>query len=171
MITLTSSDGVQFDVREAVAKESQIIRDMIQDDCVITNIPLANVNHKILSIVLEYCQMHVDKTEMEVNASKHQTTTGEGSSSVPVALKVSSNKNLNDWDKEFINVDLDTLYDLILAANYLNISGLLNLTTQAAADIIKGKTTEEIRATFNIKNDFTPEEEAAIRKENPWAFE
>lgn len=164
MITLTSSDGVQFDVRKAVAKESQIIRDMIQDDCIITNIPIANVNRKILSLVLEYCQMHVDQAEMEPNASEPQTTAGEGSSS--------NKKDLKDWDKEFINVDLDTLiYDLILAANYLNISELLKLTTQAVADIIKGKTVEEIRVTFNIKNDFTPEEEEAIRKEHPWAFE
>ena len=34
-----------------------------------------------------------------------------------------------------------------------------------------GKTPEEIRKTFNIKNDFTPEEEEEVRKENQWAFE
>jgi hypothetical protein len=32
--------------------------------------------------------------------------------------------------------------------------------------MIKGKTAEEIRKTFNITNDFTPEEEAQIKKEN-----
>ena len=32
--------------------------------------------------------------------------------------------------------------------------------------MIKGKTPEEIRKTFNIKNDFTEEEEAQVRKEN-----
>jgi S-phase kinase-associated protein 1 len=32
-----------------------------------------------------------------------------------------------------------------------------------------GKTTEEIRKTFNITNDFTPEEEAQIQAENAWA--
>ena len=31
-----------------------------------------------------------------------------------------------------------------------------------------GKTPEEIRKTFNIKNDFTPEEEEQVRKENEW---
>lgn len=36
---------------------------------------------------------------------------------------------------------------------------------------IAGKTPEEIRKTFNIKNDFTPEEEEAIRKENEWCEE
>ena len=38
-------------------------------------------------------------------------------------------------------------------------------------DRIKGKTPEEIRTILNIKNDFTPEEEAALRAEHAWAFE
>lgn len=57
------------------------------------------------------------------------------------------------------------------AANYLNIKSLLDLTCQTVADMIKGKTPEEIRKTFNIKNDFTPEEEEEVRRENAWAFE
>lgn len=57
------------------------------------------------------------------------------------------------------------------AANYLNIKALLDLTCQTVADMIKGKTPEEIRTTFNIKNDFTPEEEEEVRRENQWAFE
>jgi len=56
------------------------------------------------------------------------------------------------------------------AANYLNIKDLLDLTCQAAADMIKGKTPDEIRKIFNIKNDFTPEEEEEIRRDNQWAF-
>ncbi len=57
------------------------------------------------------------------------------------------------------------------AANYLNIKALLDLTCQTVAQMIKGKTPEEIRKTFNIKNDFTPEEEEEVRRENQWAFD
>jgi S-phase kinase-associated protein 1 len=37
--------------------------------------------------------------------------------------------------------------------------------------MIKGKTPEEIRESFGIQNDFTPEEEAQIREENKWLDE
>ncbi len=56
-------------------------------------------------------------------------------------------------------------------SKYLNIKNLLDLTCQTVADMIKGKTLEEIRKTFNIKNYFTPEEEEEVRRENQWAFE
>merc|ERR1719498_1361510 len=70
------------------------------------------------------------------------------------------------WDTEFVKVDQGTLFELILAANYLNIKSLLDLTCLTVANMIKGKTPEEIRKTFDITNDFTPEEEEEVRKEN-----
>ena len=53
--------------------------------------------------------------------------------------------------KAFVEVDNPTLFDLILAANYLNISSLLDITCQAVAEQIKGKTPEQIRERFNIE--------------------
>ena len=85
-----------------------------------------------------------------------------------------NNKNTSvasqaEFNKSFVDVDDDTLFSLILAANYLDIKSLLNLTCEAAADQIrKCNTPQEIRRRFGIKNDFTPEEEEAIKKENIW---
>lgn len=50
--------------------------------------------------------------------------------------------SLQSFDAEFVKVDQSTLFDLILAANYLNIKGLLDLTCQTVAQMIKGKTPE-----------------------------
>ncbi|KAF7828985.1 SKP1-like protein 1B [Senna tora] len=149
-ITLKSSDGEPFEVDEAVALESQTIKHMIEDDCADSGIPLPNVTSKILAKVIEYCKKHVEAANSEEKASED---------------------DLKSWDADFVRVDQATLFDLILAANYLNIKSLLDLTCQTVADMIKGKTPEEIRKTFNIKNDFTPEEEEEVRRENQWAFE
>lgn len=160
-ITLKSSDGEEFVVDEQVAMESQTIRHMIEDDCAENGIPLPNVTSKILSKVIEYCKKHVDST----TAAPAEVAAAAGASSKTV------DEELKQWDQDFVKVDQATLFDLILAANYLNIKGLLDLTCQTVADMIKGKTPEEIRKTFNIKNDFTPEEEEEVRRENQWAFE
>ncbi|CAJ0748538.1 22268_t:CDS:2, partial [Entrophospora sp. SA101] len=79
------------------------------------------------------------------------------------------NTEIDDWDQRFLNVDQDMLFEIILAANYLDIKPLLDIGCKTVANMIKGKSPEEIRATFNIENDFTPEEEEQIRKENEWA--
>ncbi|KAF5955902.1 hypothetical protein HYC85_008758 [Camellia sinensis] len=151
-IILKSSDGETFEVDEAVALESQTIKHMIEDDCADNGIPLPNVTSKILSKVIEYCKKHVETPKSEDRATGVED-------------------ELKTFDIEFVKVDQGTLFDLILAANYLNIKGLLDLTCQTVADMIKGKTPEEIRKTFNIQNDFTPEEEEEVRRENQWAFE
>ncbi|TKC49272.1 hypothetical protein EI555_017152 [Monodon monoceros] len=74
-------------------------------------------------------------------------------------------------DQEFLQVDQGTLFELILAANYLDIKGLPDVTCKTVASMIKGETPEEIRKTFNIKNDFTEEEEAQVHRENQWCEE
>ena len=40
------------------------------------------------------------------------------------------------------------------------------MTCKTVANMIKGKTPEEIRKTFNIKNDFTQAEEEQVRRIN-----
>merc|ERR1712196_574208 len=110
-------------------------------------IPLPAVEGEILKLVLKYCNYHYENKETKEDEK-------------------------NNWDQEFVKVDDDTLFSLILAANYLDIKSLLGLTCKTVADYIKQcKTPQEIRRRFNIKNDFTPEEEEEVRKENAWCEE
>ncbi|KAM0826762.1 hypothetical protein ACQ4PT_068660 [Festuca glaucescens] len=146
MITLFSSDGERFEMTQEAAAMSQTIHHMIEDGCVDDKgVHLPNVGSKILAMVIEYCNKHVASSEEK--------------------------EDLKSFDDGFVKVDQPTLFDIILAANYLDIKQLMELSCQTVADSIKGKSVEEIRTLFNIENDFTPEEEAEIRKENPWAFE
>ncbi|EEH51970.1 uncharacterized protein MICPUCDRAFT_36525 [Micromonas pusilla CCMP1545] len=147
-VTLMSSDTEKFMVDQEVAFESETIKNMIEDTGVDAPIPLPNVSSKILAKVIEYCKYHVGGKKSETSEDEQKT-----------------------FDSEFVKVDQATLFELILAANYLNIKSLLDLTCMTVANMIKGKTPEEIRKTFNIRNDFTPEEEEEVRRENQWAFE
>lgn len=162
MFTLKSSDGELFEVEEAVALQSQTIKHMIEEDvCAEGGIPLPNVTGKILAKVIEYYNKHAVVGERDGGVA---CLNSEGE----------EDKALSSWDSNFVKEiedDQEVLFDLILAANYLNIKGLLDLTCEQVANMIKGKTPEEIRAKFNIKNDYTKEEEEEVRRENQWAFE
>lgn len=158
-IKLQSSDGEIFDTALDIALCSLTIKTMI-DDCGIdegedTVVPLPNVNSTILRKVLTWAQYHKDDPmPSEDDDSKEKRT-----------------DDISSWDADFLKVDQGTLFELILAANYLDIKGLLDVTCKTVANMIKGKTPEEIRKTFNIKNDFTPAEEEQVRKENEWCEE
>ena len=41
--------------------------------------------------------------------------------------KPKSSEDITDWDREFISVDQGTLFELILAGNYLDMKALLDL--------------------------------------------
>ena len=93
----------------------------------------------------------------------------------PEIEKPLRSNNLNDvispFYADFVNLDQEVLFELILAANYLDIKPLLELSCAKVASLIKNRTIPEIRKFFNIENDFTPEEEAQIMEENKWAEE
>lgn len=157
-IKLKSSDGEVFDVDVEVAKASVTIKTMLDDlgsdgddD---EEVPLPNVNSSILKRVIQWATYHKDDAPAPADDE-------EG--------KERRTDDISQWDQDFLKVDQGTLFELIQAANYLDIKGLLDVTCKTVANMIKGKTPEEIRKTFNIKNDFTPEEEQAIREENRWA--
>ena len=80
--------------------------------------------------------------------------------------------HVSEWDAGYIDsIDQEMLFEIILAANHFDIQSLLDLACAKVASMIKGKAPEEIRQTFNLVNDFTPEEEAQVREENKWMEE
>ena len=160
-IKLLSADGETFDVERDVISASTTIRNMMdqievgsEDD---EPIPLQNVTGSILKRVIQWAQYHRgerDKNENEDNDSRDKRS-----------------DDISAWDSDFLKVDQGTLFELLLAANYLGIDGLLDAACKTVANQIKGKNPEDIRKTFNIQNDFSPEEEAAVRRENRWCEE
>ncbi|RYR27955.1 hypothetical protein Ahy_B01g052024 isoform D [Arachis hypogaea] len=146
-IMLCSSEKEIFSVEEQVmVQHSVIINNMIEDGSYNheeSKIPLDCVDSKTLKKVIDYCTHH----------THHQNDNQE---------------DLEAWDAQFLNVDSNGLYDLLMAANYLEIRDLLDLIYRSIKNMIKGKKIDEIRRIFNIKDHgFTPEEEEQNRKEYP----
>ncbi|KAF8891310.1 Skp1 family, dimerization domain-containing protein [Infundibulicybe gibba] len=150
MVLLVTSDNEQFTTDKDIVERSILIKNMLEDVGESDQpIPLPNVSSSVLKKVLEYCEHHrgepipTNDSEQSQDETRKRTT------------------DISEWDQKFIAI--------ILAANYLDIKSLLDVGCKTVANMIKGKTPDEIRKLFNIVNDFTPEEEAQIKKENEWA--
>ncbi|RXK41985.1 E3 ubiquitin ligase complex SCF subunit sconC [Tremella mesenterica] len=157
-ILIVTSDDETFTVKVEVIQRSAMIKAMLEDlgEQEGQVIPLPNVSSSVLTKVLEYCEHH-----------KNEPLPVADANDVDDARRRTS--EIGDWDAN--QVDQEMLFEIILAANYLDIKPLLDVGCKTVANMIKGKTPEEIRKLFNITNDFTPEEEEQIRKENEWAEE
>ncbi|MCL7044797.1 hypothetical protein MKW94_020936 [Papaver nudicaule] len=149
-ITLRSSDEQIFVIEETIALQSKSLERMIADnETGNIVIPLTTITGNILARVIEYCNKHA---EVETSDEDKQI-----------------------WDAQFMNVDISThtqlLFDMIQAANTLEIKGLTDLATQRVANWITGKTPEEMSGIFPFKYQVTPEEEEWVRRKNEWAFQ
>lgn len=153
-IKLRSSDGIIFEASLKVIRCSETIKTMLEDLGIDENvnevIPLPKVNSTTLSKVLEWANHHQDDPEAEISKTTKQID------------------DLSSWDLNFLKIDQAILFDIILAANFLDIKNLLDIACTAVANIMKGKSPEELRKTFNIKNDFAPDELEQVERENAW---
>ncbi|KAG6820858.1 hypothetical protein H0H93_010685 [Arthromyces matolae] len=166
MVLLVTSDNEQFQTDRDIAERSVLIKNMLEGLSFLIKpvsyhsfspytdvgesdqpIPLPNVSSSVLKKVLEYCEHHRGEPLPAPDADQNQDETRKRTT------------DISEWDQKFITVDQEMLFEIILAANYLDIKPLLDVGCKTVANMIKGKTPEEIRKLFNIVNDFTPEEE------------
>ena len=162
-VFLVSSEGDKFEVETRTAATSELVKTTMlidndddeeeeDNDDNEQEIPLPNVKSAVLAKVIEFCNYHMINGPMK---------------EIEKPLKSANMAEVvGEWDANFLGIDQEMLFQLILAANYMDIKSLLDLTCAKVASMLKGKTPEEIQKTFNIVNDFTPEEEAQVREEN-----
>jgi len=159
IVHLTSQEGTTFIVPLDVAKMSNLVKTMLdpelpedeEQECY-----LPNVKSVILSKVVEFLTHYKEEPMTEIEKPLRSSN---------------MNEVVQKWYAEFVNVDQEILFEIIQAANFMDIPTLLDLTCATIASMVKGKTPEEIREHFKIVNDFTEEEEAQIREENKWCEE
>lgn len=146
-------------------------------------IVIPNVEDDVFEKVLEYCHWLKEKsgwTKEDIKTMCEAQNKERANNMDPLSPNFRhgiepQNKRSDDlktWEKDFattyIRENQPGFFKCVLASNFLNNRLLLTCLCKTIANSIKGRTTEEIRDFFHIKNDFTKEEEEQIKKENAW---
>lgn len=139
-ISLRSKEGRELTLRKSWANVSSLVRTSLENDSSAKEIPILGVRHAILALIVEYMKHHKGKEP-------------------PIVEKPLRSKKMKDvckapWDADFIDrftEDRQTLYNLILAANYMDIKGLLHLGCAKVASLIKGQPLEKIKDILDPK--------------------
>ena len=95
---LRGPDNEIFDVEERVAVQSLAIKNLVDDGCAKNVIPLPNLDGKTLAKVIEWCKTHLDMKDEEDNKKQEK-------------------EKLIKYEAEFLDVDQDFLFHLIMDAN------------------------------------------------------
>ncbi|KAI9004609.1 Skp1 family, tetramerization domain-containing protein [Gaertneriomyces semiglobifer] len=151
-VVLRASDNQEFTIERAVAERSPLLKDMLEDIGEADEpIPLPNISGKILEKVIEYCDHHKGALlcipENDKGAYKREKV-GE----------------MDEWDATFVQVNTDHIFEIILAANYLDIRPLVHLGCRVVAEKLKPLASDELRKAFDFKSDYTEEEEELLER-------
>lgn len=170
IINLKSSDNKDFHVEFNILKKSQVIKDMIDDlgidvtsgDSLPDYIPLIKVSSEFFEVILKWLVYYKDENfgseDDEIAGAAGPSTANERTDEVIVP----------EWDRDLFHSNDDRIFDLMICVNYLNIKTLLDRLCKYKGSFLKDKTAEQIRQMFNIKNDFTPEEEEEMKNAFDW---
>lgn len=77
------------------------------------------------------------------------------------------------WYATFVEeLSQESLFELVLAANYMDIPALLELGCASVALLIKNKKTpQEIASLFGVDREYIAPDEKKIREQFPWSEE
>lgn len=146
-IKLETKEGIIYEVEASIVREMETVQAVIdavgaKADAVI---PLHNLTSCELGMVLEY---RAKRSRIGSDPQK-----------------------LKKFDEKFMaKLTTEQMKELFLTANYLNMTHLMDVISRALANFLKNKSLEFARDFFGIVSDYTPEEEAAYREANAWAF-
>lgn len=117
------------------------------------DIPINNMSYETLEAVLRWCTRYYETHKEEVRVPEDKKYTRESGWSDNVMEDYQSNISeavLDIWERDFLDVDPETLKQIILAANYLDIKPLLDATCKVIAEIFRGKSPNEILDAFGM---------------------
>jgi len=145
----------RFRLKIKVLKQSKTLSNLVDDVGVEHEIPLPNITKQMITLVAEF----VEKSLEQVSPVRDGGESGNESGA-------------HTWEVQFCEkLDDHSLFTLTTIANFLAIDNLLQASTDAITNIIKGKTPEEILKRFDVIDNFTKEEREEAERESCWSEE
>ncbi|EGT33276.1 hypothetical protein CAEBREN_20393 [Caenorhabditis brenneri] len=145
---IAGNDDVEIRVSELAIQQSETLQRLVttmgytaEDVEEKPAIPIENVDGDTLKLVFKWCEHHKGEP------------IPEDDDSVPKKVEIP------EFDAKLMDITSEQLFNFICAANYLNIKKLLDVSCKKVADMVKGKSPEEMRVIFQIPTD--EEDEAA----------
>lgn len=161
------ADGEKFPVELDVIKVSTYIgnlasnlglegensdnEDSDEDDSDRT-IPIQEVKAPILEKVLQWCQHYYDMHKDTVNQNGNVNYNINGNDDADDDEEEEDDLMpviLDTWEREFLDTDSKTIQQIIMAANFLDIKPLLQVSCKFVAELVRGRSPQEIIEAFN----------------------
>lgn len=141
LLNLVSGNGDSFEVSRKGALLSKVVKTALESDQNCEEVPIPGVNSDILKLIVDYMNHHNGTTPKEPEK--------------PLRSIV-----ISEWCKDTYDAKLmekvvannQQLYDLILAANYMDMQSLLHTSCAAVASKIKGKPLEKIKDILAVES-------------------
>jgi len=139
-LKLTSKDKKEFTIDRKYAFISTLVKTSLENDELSNEVPIPGVTGNILELVFKYMEHHKGTEPPLVEK--------------PLRSKLMKDVVTDKWDAEYIDrlgENRQQLYDLILAANYMDVKSLLHLGCAKVASLIKGQPLEKIKEILDPK--------------------
>jgi S-phase kinase-associated protein 1 len=135
-IQISSMEGNIYNISKKAAMRSGILKGMIEDFPDDVSFPLKSIKGNILEKIKEYLMHYKDEEPQKIE----------------IPLKSNNfNECVNNWDFNFLGNDIDIIFDLLEAANYMDIKPLHELVSAFLGSNIRGINSNNIFKDFEIE--------------------
>ena len=134
-IQISSLEGNIYNISKKAAMRSGILKGMIEDFPDESLFPMKSIKGNILEKIKDYLMHYKDEEPQKIE----------------IPLKSNNfNECVNNWDFNFLGNDIDIIFDLLEAANYMDIKPLHELVSAFLGSNIRGINSNSIFKDFEI---------------------
>jgi hypothetical protein len=173
-LQLVGCDGKSIGLNRQEARLSTVLTGMLDDAQMCAPLVLDGEDDNRIPISASSDALHVIKECLARQVASKDSDRYDVAALNEVALRRRPNDFLSAMDEwlraRLTSLPLPLMYEVIRVAHFLNFPALFLSCCMVIASQLENKTVEEMRSTFHIENDFSPEEEEKLRKEYEWCL-